>query len=233
MSSHSSRFLESSPFAVRPPRTLTWSAGISVRSGGRACHKTDFILPIRSEVGVRDVIHLPRPSSVHLILIFGSPWPSPWRAPQCRVEYRALTRNTISETLGCIKAVDGGPKSTVTMFAPALRSQLFLHCLYFLPTVLGAIGPSADLVVSNANVSPDGFNRVGTVINGKVDTTLITAQKVPRFLIFVLVDLLNTFHRDRGFASTLSIRSATQSCTRLPPSYDSETSLNDCSSFSL
>ncbi len=41
-----------------------------------------------------------------------------------------------------------------------------------------AIGPSADLVISNKVISPDGFARDAVVVNGVYPAPLITAKKV-------------------------------------------------------
>lgn len=77
-------------------------------------------------------------------------------------------------------------------------------CLAHLPTallilsaanrVLAGIGPTADILVHNANVSPDGFTRKATVFNGRIDTTFISGTKV-RPLIIRLVDMLSPFFR--------------------------------------
>ena len=41
-----------------------------------------------------------------------------------------------------------------------------------------ALGPAADLVVSNKMISPDGFARDAVVVNGVYPAPLITAKKV-------------------------------------------------------
>ncbi|KAI0800672.1 bilirubin oxidase [Fomes fomentarius] len=45
-------------------------------------------------------------------------------------------------------------------------------------SVLAAIGPNTDLVVSNAAISPDGFSRDAIVVNGVFPAPLITGKKV-------------------------------------------------------
>ncbi len=42
----------------------------------------------------------------------------------------------------------------------------------------GTIGPVGDLVVSNGNVNPDGFERLGALANSQIDGALITGNKV-------------------------------------------------------
>ncbi|KAI0822637.1 phenoloxidase [Trametes gibbosa] len=56
---------------------------------------------------------------------------------------------------------------------------------------LAAIGPVTDLIISNANVSPDGFQRAAVVANGGTPGPLITGQKGDRFQINVVNQLSN------------------------------------------
>ncbi|KAI0371788.1 phenoloxidase [Pilatotrama ljubarskyi] len=56
---------------------------------------------------------------------------------------------------------------------------------------LAAIGPTTDLTISDANVSPDGFERAAVVANGVVPGPLITGQKGDRFQINVVNQLTN------------------------------------------
>ncbi|KAI0652451.1 laccase [Trametes meyenii] len=57
--------------------------------------------------------------------------------------------------------------------------------------VLGAIGPRANLVVSNAVVAPDGFKRDAIVVNGLFPSPLITGKKGDRFQLNVIDKLTN------------------------------------------
>ncbi|TFK86579.1 multicopper oxidase [Polyporus arcularius HHB13444] len=54
-----------------------------------------------------------------------------------------------------------------------------------------AIGPSADLVISNKVISPDGFARDAVVVNGVYPAPLITAKKGDRLRINVIDKLTN------------------------------------------
>ena len=44
--------------------------------------------------------------------------------------------------------------------------------------VAGAIGPVADMTISNADVSPDGFSRAAVLVNGVFPGPLITGNMV-------------------------------------------------------
>ncbi|KAI1790627.1 laccase [Ganoderma leucocontextum] len=57
--------------------------------------------------------------------------------------------------------------------------------------VAGAIGPTADLTISNAVISPDGFPRAAIVMNGVFPGPLITGNKGANFQINVVDDLTN------------------------------------------
>ncbi|KAI0751805.1 laccase 1 [Daedaleopsis nitida] len=54
-----------------------------------------------------------------------------------------------------------------------------------------AIGPVADLVISNANISPDGFERAAVLAGGTFPGVLITGQKGNHFQINVIDQLSN------------------------------------------
>ncbi|KAI0781235.1 phenoloxidase [Trametes elegans] len=56
---------------------------------------------------------------------------------------------------------------------------------------MAAIGPVTDLTISNANVSPDGYERAAVVSNGGVPGPLIAGQKGDRFQINVVNQLSN------------------------------------------
>ncbi|KAK0430041.1 laccase lcc5 [Armillaria borealis] len=55
----------------------------------------------------------------------------------------------------------------------------------------GTIGPVGDLVVSNGNVNPDGFERLGALANSQIDGALITGNKGDIFQINVVNQLDN------------------------------------------
>nr|AAW28939.1 laccase D [Trametes sp. 420] len=56
---------------------------------------------------------------------------------------------------------------------------------------VAAIGPVADLTISNADVSPDGFTRAAVVMNGQTPGPLITGNKGDDFQINVIDSLDN------------------------------------------
>lgn len=47
-----------------------------------------------------------------------------------------------------------------------------------------AIGPVADLTISNADITPDGFTRAAVVMNGQMPGPLITGNMVSLSDIF-------------------------------------------------
>ncbi|PBK95999.1 Cu-oxidase-domain-containing protein [Armillaria gallica] len=55
---------------------------------------------------------------------------------------------------------------TITLLSASTRGQR-----------QGTIGPTGDLVISNGNVAPDGFQRVAALANSQIDGSLITANK--------------------------------------------------------
>ena len=57
------------------------------------------------------------------------------------------------------------------------QSLLSYIVLSLVATAYAAIGPVADLTISNAQVSPDGFLRDAVVTNGLVPGPLITGNK--------------------------------------------------------
>ena len=44
--------------------------------------------------------------------------------------------------------------------------------------VAGSIGPVADLTISDADITPDGYTRAAVVMNGQFPGPLITGNKV-------------------------------------------------------
>ena len=44
--------------------------------------------------------------------------------------------------------------------------------------VAGAVGPTADLTISDADISPDGFTRAAVVVNGQFPGPLISGNMV-------------------------------------------------------
>ncbi|KAG7443717.1 laccase [Guyanagaster necrorhizus] len=55
----------------------------------------------------------------------------------------------------------------------------------------GTIGPVGDLVISNGNVNPDGFERLAALANSQIDGTLIRGNKGDTFKINVVNRLNN------------------------------------------
>ena len=47
--------------------------------------------------------------------------------------------------------------------------------------VAGGIGPTADLTVTNGDISPDGFSRAAVLVNGVFPSPLITGNMVFAF----------------------------------------------------
>ena len=54
-----------------------------------------------------------------------------------------------------------------------------------------AVGPVADLVILNANVSPDGYERTAILADGTLPGPLISGNKGDRFQINVIDELTN------------------------------------------
>ncbi|KAI0360976.1 hypothetical protein OH77DRAFT_1390862 [Trametes cingulata] len=71
-----------------------------------------------------------------------------------------------------------------------LRSLCLLLTLALAET-LAAIGPKADLIISNADITPDGVTRNAVVVNGVAPGPLITGQKGDRFQLNVIDKLTN------------------------------------------
>ncbi|CDO73053.1 Laccase [Trametes cinnabarina] len=70
--------------------------------------------------------------------------------------------------------------------------SLFFFVLVSLTAVANAaIGPVADLTLTNAQVSPDGFAREAVVVNGITPAPLITGNKGDRFQLNVIDQLTN------------------------------------------
>ncbi|KAJ6623641.1 multicopper oxidase-domain-containing protein [Mycena sp. CBHHK59/15] len=61
----------------------------------------------------------------------------------------------------------------------------------FISTALAAIGPTADLTLTNADVAPDGFTRQAVLVNGQVPGPLITGNKGDEFNLNVIDSLTN------------------------------------------
>ncbi|KAK0471426.1 laccase lcc5 [Armillaria novae-zelandiae] len=55
----------------------------------------------------------------------------------------------------------------------------------------GTIGPLGDLIISNGEVSPDGFDRYAVLVNSQIDNTLIRGNKGDKFRINVVNELDN------------------------------------------
>nr|ACZ82339.1 laccase [Lentinus sp. WR2] len=71
------------------------------------------------------------------------------------------------------------------------QSLLSYTVLSFVAAAYAAIGPVADLTISNAQVSPDGFLRDAVVTNGLVPGPLITGNKGDRFQLNVIDQMTN------------------------------------------
>ena len=56
-------------------------------------------------------------------------------------------------------------------------SALIALSLSYVP-VFAAIGPIADMTISNGDVTPDGFTRAAVLVNGQVPGPLVTGNKV-------------------------------------------------------
>ena len=69
-----------------------------------------------------------------------------------------------------------------------------LHLFILSSLVLGsfaAVGPVTDLTISNANISPDGYERAAVLAGGSFPGSLIAGQKGDRFQINVIDQLTN------------------------------------------
>ncbi|KAK7050577.1 multicopper oxidase/laccase [Favolaschia claudopus] len=64
--------------------------------------------------------------------------------------------------------------------------------LSFIPSTLASIGPTADLTLVNADVSPDGFSRSAVTVNGIVPGPVIVANKGDQFNLNVVNTLTDT-----------------------------------------
>ena len=58
------------------------------------------------------------------------------------------------------------------------KVRTFAALAAFVQLVAGAIGPIADLTISDADISPDGYSRAAVVMNGQFPGPLITGNKV-------------------------------------------------------
>uniref|UniRef100_G0WM60 laccase n=2 Tax=Ganoderma TaxID=5314 RepID=G0WM60_9APHY len=74
-----------------------------------------------------------------------------------------------------------------------VRFQSFLPylALFFAASAYAAIGPVADLVISNADVTPDGFTRAAVVVNEAFPSPLITGYKGDHFRLNVINRMTN------------------------------------------
>ncbi|KAJ7242473.1 laccase 1 [Mycena rebaudengoi] len=64
--------------------------------------------------------------------------------------------------------------------------------ILFVSTVFASIGPTADLTLTNGEVSPDGFARQAVLVNGQVPGPLIVANKGEEFNLNVVDSLTDT-----------------------------------------
>ncbi len=75
-----------------------------------------------------------------------------------------------------------------------MAGQKFSYYFVVLSFVLcsfAAIGPVTDLVVANANISPDGLERAAVLAGGTFPGPLITGKTGDRFQINVINQLTN------------------------------------------
>ncbi|KAH9910749.1 laccase hybrid [Epithele typhae] len=72
---------------------------------------------------------------------------------------------------------------------PTLTSLISLFAI--VPLASAAIGPVADLTISNADVTPDGHTRAAVVVNGEMPGPLITGNMGDNFQLNVVDDLTN------------------------------------------
>ncbi|KAM5543041.1 hypothetical protein V8D89_003425 [Ganoderma adspersum] len=72
-----------------------------------------------------------------------------------------------------------------------LQSLLPYLTLLFSASAYAAIGPVANLTISNAEIAPDGFTRSAVVVNGISPGPLIAGNKGDRFKINVINQLTN------------------------------------------
>ncbi|KAI0362882.1 Cu-oxidase-domain-containing protein, partial [Pilatotrama ljubarskyi] len=72
-----------------------------------------------------------------------------------------------------------------------LRSPALAVALAFAAATIAAIGPKADLVLSNADITPDGFTRNAVVVNGVAPGPLITGNRGDHFQLNVIDNLTN------------------------------------------
>ncbi|KAJ7478293.1 laccase [Mycena latifolia] len=66
-----------------------------------------------------------------------------------------------------------------------------LIALSLISTTFAAIGPTADLTLTNGDVAPDGFTRQAVLVNGQVPGPLITGNKGDEFNLNVVDTLTN------------------------------------------
>ncbi|KAJ6523522.1 laccase [Mycena vulgaris] len=95
--------------------------------------------------------------------------------------------------------------------------------LSLIPVVFAAIGPTAELTLTNAEVSPDGFPRQAVLVNGQVPGPLITANKNDEFNLNVVNSLTNetmlrssTIHWHGFFQTNTSWADGVASVTQCP-----------------
>ncbi|KAI1791166.1 laccase [Ganoderma leucocontextum] len=75
-----------------------------------------------------------------------------------------------------------------------LQSLLPYFTLLFAASAYAAIGPTADLTITDADIAPDGFTRAAVVVNGVFPAPLITGNKASpgdRFQLNVINQLTN------------------------------------------
>ncbi len=96
------------------------------------------------------------------------------------------------------------PSSPLCGFGMAtLQALHFLLVSSLVINSFAAIGPVTDLAISDANISPDGYERAAVVAGGSFPGPLITGQKGDHFQINVVDQLTNhTMLKSTSIVST-------------------------------
>ncbi|KAJ7256372.1 laccase 1 [Mycena rebaudengoi] len=79
-----------------------------------------------------------------------------------------------------------------------MHAFLLFLLLSTVETRASSIGPSGSLIVGNANLSPDGFSRSTTVVNGQLPGPVISAEKGDQFAL----NVINTLNDSTMIKST-------------------------------
>ena len=99
------------------------------------------------------------------------------------------------------------------------KVRTFAALAAFVQLVSGAIGPIADLTISDADISPDGYSRAAVVMNGQFPGPLITGNKVCSMVQGLVAADTYGSHRAITSSSMSSTTSTTPRCSLLRRSY--------------